>query len=117
MSNLATLRPFKKGQSGNPNGRPKGARSLTNLLKEALVKIGNGESEPYDEQLVKKVMTMAIKDGNEQMIKLCWNYLEGMPKEKKEIDLTGSVSPEEKEKIADSVYELLNRKTGKDKGE
>lgn len=30
-------KPFKKGQSGNPAGKPKGAKRKTTLIKEALI--------------------------------------------------------------------------------
>jgi hypothetical protein len=88
MSNLATLKPFKKGSDPRRNvtGANKGSRSLTTLLRGALEKIADGQAERYDELLVKKVMKLAIVDGNEQMIKLCWQYLEGMPRES--IDMT-----------------------------
>ena len=88
MANKSTLKPpWKKGQSGNPAGKKPGTRSLTTLLREALEVIGEGQKDPYSELLVKKVMKMAIADGNEQMIKLCWGYLEGMPKETKELNI------------------------------
>ena len=81
---------FKPGQSGNPKGRPVGARSLKGLLKESLVKIGDGNAEPYDVLLVKRVMKMAIADGNEAMIKLVWSYMEGMPKQTSDVDITSN---------------------------
>ena len=99
---------FKKGQSGNPNGRPKGARSLTTLLREALQRLGEGQKEPYDELLVKKVMKMAIADGNEQMIKLVFNYLEGMPKQDMELKAevtTDGLNEEQKKKLLSLINE------------
>lgn len=34
---ISNLQPFKKGQSGNPNGRPKGALSRSTLVKKWLL--------------------------------------------------------------------------------
>lgn len=42
-------RPFEKGRSGNPAGKPRGARHSTTLMAEALLE---GESEALMEKLV-----------------------------------------------------------------
>jgi len=46
-------RPFAPGQSGNPNGRPKGARNKATIAAEALL---DGEAEG----LTRKALEMAI---------------------------------------------------------
>jgi hypothetical protein len=75
MSNLATLKPFKKGFDPNRNlqGRKVGSRNLITLMRETLQKV-NEDGIPYDDLLVKKVFDMAIKDGNENMIKMIFEH-------------------------------------------
>lgn len=66
----------------NPNGKPKGSRHFTSIVQDALIKLGTtetGEKVEIQKALGEKVVRMAL-DGNEQMIKLIWNYLDGMPK-------------------------------------
>ena len=54
---------FRKGQSGNPSGRPKGARNAATLACEALL---DGQAEA----LTQKAIQMAL-DGDAVALRLC----------------------------------------------
>jgi hypothetical protein len=58
---------FKRGQSGNPSGRPKGARRRTTVAIEALLE-GEGEA------LTRKAIELA-KGGDMQALRLCMDRL------------------------------------------
>lgn len=77
---------WKKGQSGNPKGRP--SFSITALVKEKLQTKPEGMKETYAELLIKRILNKAIKEGNEAMIRNLWQYMDGMPKQSHE--LTGA---------------------------
>ncbi|MFI5020862.1 MAG: DUF5681 domain-containing protein [Alphaproteobacteria bacterium] len=56
-------RPFKKGKSGNPSGRPRGARCHVTMLAETLL---DGEAPA----LVRKAIEMALA-GDTTALRLC----------------------------------------------
>jgi Family of unknown function (DUF5681) len=56
-------RPFSPGKSGNPNGRPRGARIKTTLASEALL---DGEAETLTRKLIDKA-----KDGDIGALRFC----------------------------------------------
>jgi hypothetical protein len=56
-------RPFARGRSGNPNGRPKGARNKATLAAEALLE---GEAEALTRKLIEKA-----KEGDINALRLC----------------------------------------------
>ena len=70
---------FKPGMSGNPAGKPPGSISLTARIKKELEKIPEGQKITYLDALVKQILKKAIADGDQQMIRLIWNYLDGIP--------------------------------------
>lgn len=73
---------FKKGQSGNPAGKPPGTLSFTSKVRAALEKIAmtkDGEDVSYEQLLVKRVLNKAIEQGDGRMIELIWGYLDGKP--------------------------------------
>jgi hypothetical protein len=60
-------RPFERGKSGNPQGRPKGARNHATVLVEALL---DGEAEA----IIRKVIDRA-KEGDTTALRLCLERL------------------------------------------
>ena len=70
---------WKKGESGNPNGRPAGSVSITAEIKKKLQEIPDGQQKSYLELLINRILKQAVVDGNEQMIKQIWSYIDGPP--------------------------------------
>lgn len=64
---------YKKGQSGNPGGRPKGSKSMKTYVKEKLASMTEEEREEYLEGIDKKTI---------------WEMSEGKPKQDVEADIT-----------------------------
>jgi len=80
--------PFEKGDKNiNRKGRTKGAGiSITTEIKRKLEKIPEGQKATYLQLLIDKILKKAVMDGNGDMIKQIWNYVDGKPKES--VDLT-----------------------------
>jgi uncharacterized protein DUF5681 len=56
-------RPFRKGRSGNPRGRPLGARNRATIAMEALL---DGEAEAITRKAIEKA-----KEGDTTALRLC----------------------------------------------
>ena len=67
QTRTARGRPFQPGQSGNPSGRPKGARNKTTLVIEGLLE---NEAEP----LTRKLIELAL-NGSIPALRLCFERL------------------------------------------
>jgi len=73
---------FKKGQSGNPNGRPKGAGiSITTEIKKKLEEVPDGRKATYLQLLINRILKGAIQDGDNRIIELIWKYCDGSPEQ------------------------------------
>jgi len=57
---------FKKGQSGNPSGKPKGARDKRTQLRDLL--------EPHRDELIHKAVQLAL-EGDTTALRLCMERL------------------------------------------
>lgn len=100
---------FKKGQSGNPTGRPKGALDKRREYKQYV--------KPHAGEMLKKAVDMAL-NGNEMMLKLILSrFLPAVPSEPEisnSIKLEGSISDKASyiiESMADGTITLKEGST------
>ena len=76
-SNIDNLKHFKKGQSGNPKGRPKRSKCIPEILRKITAEKGKGGSTKLD-LILNNVVDNAIK-GDTWSIQFIAYRMEGKP--------------------------------------
>ena len=104
---------FVKGQSGNPAGRPVGARSFTTKVKEALEKIADGKDYTYEEAFIKAILKKGIVDQDTGMMRTIWEQLDGKPLQKTDITTNGESL---NNMSYDRAKEIIITEEGSDRG-
>lgn len=79
---------FQPGNPGGP-GRPV---SMTNAIKKRLLQLGPDQKREVAEHLADNILQMAL-DGDDKMIKLIWNYVDGLPHQTTDITSGGKPIP------------------------
>lgn len=107
---------FKKGETGNPNGRPKGQRNYATIYREALIKLGqdNGmEPDEIEKEMVANAILLARK-GNVAFYKDTMDRIHGQPVAKQETEVKMNVVIEPTARLK-ALAKKLNAKKGKTK--
>ena len=99
MANEQNLKPFPKGVSGNPAGKPKGTEHSKTRLKRLLELVQKkknpitGEEEEFTvlELMDMQMIAKALK-GDQRAYQEIIDRLEGKPKQTSEVELTGGVN-------------------------
>jgi hypothetical protein len=106
--------PWVAGQSGNPRGRPKKGKSVTELIEKVAQAKRTGAQMNRLEELVRKLFDLAI-GGDVAAAKVILAYLEGMPVERVQA-VVGTLPPfsadeaaEAQSVLADFRMELVMR--------
>lgn len=80
---------WKKGESGNPNGRPVGSVSIVEGIRKKLQEIEPLNQKTFLELFLAQLFHKAIKEGNEQLMRDMINRVDGMPKQTNDITSNG----------------------------
>ena len=96
-------KPFEKGQTGNPNGRPRKIPAIDTILANVLGEERdiNGETISAAEAVLKSLLKQAMK-GNVQAAKLLLERGYGLPKQT--IEHSGEIGPVEQRKTIEVLF-------------
>ena len=94
---------FKVGNPGGP-GRPKGSLSLKTMLQNKLnemVETTEGQKVKLADAIISATINQAIVKSDARVLKLLWNYLEGMPTQPIELRQLPELDPETEKAVDD----------------
>jgi hypothetical protein len=99
MANEQNLKPFPKGVSGNPAGKPKGTEHSKTRLKRILDLVQKkrnpitGEEEEFTvlELMDMQIIAKALK-GDQRAYQEVIDRLEGKPKQTSEVEVSGGMT-------------------------
>lgn len=91
MTNVATQ--WKKGQSGNPSGRPKREWTWSGLLEQVANEIETNTGKQFKELVTKRLFIAAV-NGDVHAMKEIFNRMEGLPRQGVDLDITSSLEEE-----------------------
>ena len=88
MANEKNLKPFKKGQSGNPKGRPKGSLNRSTIVsrwlstsEEAKNPITGDKESMSQEDIITLALIKKARNGDTQAYKALMDSGYGLPKQ------------------------------------
>jgi hypothetical protein len=97
MANEKNLKPFEKGNNANPNGRPKGSKNRSTIIKELLEfassqkNVLTGEQETLtQEQAITLAMLVKAGKGDVNAYKALMDSCYGAPKQTTDTNLSVS---------------------------
>ncbi len=101
------LIPYKKGQSGNPNGRPKGSKNRSTIVKEILnlmVQVkddeGNDKWQSNEYLIVQAMVNKAIQKGDVAAFNALYDNLYGKLKDTVDMNTTETINHDFKKLIS-----------------
>jgi hypothetical protein len=96
---IANLKPFPKGVSGNPSGRPKNV--LSKAIRRKLEEVEEGQDSTVAERITEKLVELAL-GGNIEAIKLLGDRSEGKPRQ------SVNITTDSRERIDRAVDNLIS---------
>jgi len=89
---MATVgKPFVKGRSGNPKGRPKGTPSIPDILRRIGAEPAGVNNETKLDLVMRKVYAEAVK-GRQWAVEFIATRTEGKPRDSMDMNLTGQMT-------------------------